>query len=1290
MTYDDSPGAEQTLGSLLRSLTSSHTQMAKYYSKIFCFCHDIITISRLPNTVDTILWCIELGFFDFFILFVSCPFEWFKKLNITFDDLGTSKVLESKILLQQLAMLAIAITLLFSFFFWFSFIFYNPKKSHLSSLHATTLHFTVIHLPLIIAPIDGIIIGALLVSNINVSFTQYTTTTICISLGLCYILFITSNAVYTTVTNYSLTLSFDQFAYWRHPFRLMDHFVVFLNAMFIPIRMGYDSRWATFIAIIQFIYGAYIISTLKNITFVSLVALTIQIKISVDSLVFPIFTLVNVWMDYSNIMTFSILVILEFINTCASLIILSLLFNYSQTKLASFTQTKMPSSEATVSMLRFGINLSMKGVARTEFIKWIALWRFSFDLVPDLVRLCVVTRLSMEEIIIPHQHCGPLKQIPLLFLAYQLDLFQCYAANDGDQCIEGTKEDLTRMIKMSKEALKNFLIDPIYDQMSLGRLGSKLQSISNKFSTALISFPHSKEIAKLWNQFTTEIIYAPVPSQLKRKTPMETLYNPSTTIYGFLRSDKLPPPCINEKKESPVDWYFKYITRLSTYPMIIFLSVFYISFLINLYVIGKFTTDVSKSQLDHFINTSTFVRLQTELANEKLAEIEPYVQIPSYREISKLLGIDEETASTYVSKRISARSELSNLTSLYSYINTFPLPPDSQQCKDISFVLLLKYKLPKDSSIDAVYCQMLYINFYSQYIANISESIIWNFAPKEKIGYVTVLIYIVIFMSVSTAIFIIFLINDVRRRQKIIIAMKSVTNSRQSHRFHSTRYDLRNTVSFNVILWIIVMALTSAIYVSCVIPSDQENARVTRLLRQIAIISGISRSSQNSLAYSASHFMHNLTIPDIVGYLSNSREELVEKVNNLTEIGIDYIFQDIEPLNKWLANGTESFSSILLDYAQLLANKNQTNDFKFYYARYLFLFNISILIESTLPTMVDTAQVTMQKISSVYVISSVVILLAVFICMVLFYLDNQKKKTWYFAATTFLRRSIANDYRNLNIIQKALSHPFKNYIDELPYAFISREKNGPITYANSKTMDYLDYSPNQVIGQRLENIFKIEDFDDKKISKVKADGKETTLNFEIKEIDNNNEAIFINDITNSFESNYIYKEIIKTMRPNIPKLPFRDKMIYVEIRLDPNIMNPNSVFDTFDEADKGFKDAIRISCGVTYYTSIVTCECNFKDFIIYLDKIISCSSNNFILSVVYGIISCTTIDNEKARTLVCGNAVNRAHDCINHGLCRRSYIDSIIVSTYIKPEELASSNLISSTLIEISPLESQI
>ena len=1366
--------AETTLRAYLKSLTNEKSHAPKFYSRIFNFANDILTISHLPNTFDNLLWCIELSFFDFFVCVICCPFDWFSILTHSLNDSPTLSIFEAKLVLQQLSMLAIAITVLITLFFWVSFLLYNPKINHLTPGHATFLYITAIHVPLILSPINGTLIGSLILSNANGATAEYTTNGICISTGIFHILFLTINAVFTIVTNYSLTLRTGQFAYWRHPFQILDYTILFLIALFFPIRMSFDSQVATIIAVIQFGYGVYLLITLRNITFVSLIALTIQIKIAVDCIIFSVFTVFNLWISYSIIISFSIFVIISFVGTCFSLIILGLIFNYSQTKLASFVQTKMPSAKGAVAMLRFGINLSMKGVTRPEVIKWVALWRFSFDLVPDIVRICIATRRSMDEILIPVVHCGTFKQIPLMFLAFQVEIFEKYMAEDDDPRVIQVCDDLKKSIERIQTVLSNFLIDPIYDQLSLRRLGARVQMNANKFTTATVTYPHSKAVVYLWKRFSNEIMHIEDPLSIHRNNPFEMFYDAKNALFGFLVKTNNEPsdtrsrhnslhhqstvsslgtsfhsqsqsldyqntenntpsrepqllfqrsqPIVNSlleenaspltltrinesnqinknndaiirslffDKESSIDLYFKKEITQYSLPMVVFFYIFYIAFVLVVCILGSFITGQAKIQIDHFINASTFVRLQTELSNEKLAEIEPYVLLPSYRDISRLLGIDEDTATDFVSRRILSRSTFGNLTSLYSYISSFPLPEDTEQCKEISFALLLKYTLPKDSSLDAVYCQMLYINFYSQYIANISQSVIGDISIEYRIGSVSILVFVLIFMGISTLIFILLFIYETKKRRLIIKAMKSVIQqqkqtSKKSNSICYIHYEIEKTITFYSIMWILILAAIVVLDISLEIPARNENNKMTRLLSQISIVSGISRSSQNALAYSSSHFMHNLTIPDNLGYAADSQAELVRQVNLLSDLGIDEIYQDIYPLNKWRADGEESFSSLILDYAQLLSNTASPNDFEFYYARYLFIYNISILIESTLPQMVQTAQLSFQQISSIFLIVSVVILIFIAICLYFFFIEYREKQLWYIAAFCFLRKSIFDDYRNLFIIQKILSKSLFNHLEKIPLAIIVRKKNGPIIYSNSKAGDFIGMSSNQIIGQKLENIFNIENDSSYCKAYVKTPNnngtlstdnineldseKEIIIHLDMKPVDNENEVIFITDVTDIIQKREIYQNILSQMRPNIPSFPLREKMIYIEITIDTMKANSEKTLDLFDEAERYFQQAIRITCGISFYTALVPANCDYNKLLFYLSTIISESNGHFIIAAVYGQISCTSIDDDETRVVVSGQIANRAHDCICLGVWGRAYVDEIIATHFINTD----------------------
>lgn len=1329
MSYGESPGYEETLGSFIHSLNNNQFFSSRNSNKFFYFFHNIVTVSYIPNSIDTLIWNILFAIFDFFICFIACPFEWFNNFGSSVEEQGVNAILSSQITIQQLSMFLISFILVLTCFFWYSFIAFKPEQHHLSPVKSTLLYIIVVYLPLIISPLSGLLFGALLIINSDMNITQYSITTTSVFLSFIFIMYIATCGIFTVLTRYSLTIRNGQYAFWRPPIQTHDLIFLFLNGMFFPIRMPFKPKICTIICVVQILYGINSLITLKNITFISLMGLLIQAKITIDCFCFPILTIVNVWLPYSMIMTFSVFVCLGTFSTGLSFLAVGFLFNYSRAKIMSFTSTNLPSAKVMVSMFRFGINFSMVDIIRPEFVKGIALWRFSIDLVPDIVRFCVVTRQSMDDIVIPHLNFGPMKRLPLKFLAFQVDAFEKYSATDGNTRVESQKIELKQLLNRSELLLDNFWTDPSFDQMDVSSLGREMNVISDRFTTALSSFPHSNEIALLWNKYTTEITYVPYPFQLKQNNLLELLYNPTSTVYGYLRPVTEERQKNIENKESTIDWYLRVTTMKSTLPFMIYLFVFFVAFIGVTILFALRSLEVSKAQLDRFVNTSLFVKLQTELSNEKLAEIESQnINIRPSDAILKQLGLTGDAAADFANKRITSRDELSNLTWLYTYVNTFPSPNDTDKCKDISFVLLLKYQLT-DASPEAIYCQMLYINFYSQYIANISDPIIYDFSQATKIDKNSLMLIISIFIGASTLLFIFFLIYDLHKQQRMIYTVKSIISIYKKRRNLKTKsYHIGFSVIFSIILWIILMAISSLLYVACVILDTHDNVHVTSLLQQIAIISGISRTAQNYLASSENRLFGNLDIPEFAGYHSTNHEELVRYIDDLTKDGVNSLFQEIEPLNKWTADGKESFSSLLLDYAQLLSSTNTTGDFDYYYARLLYLSNISLLIDYTLPEMANAAQLDMQKASSTFIIASLVIVLAAILCLFIYIIQFYRKKSWYYAATMYLRRTIIKDPSSFHLIQKMLENPKNDYIEELPFPFIVRNKNdNTISYANTKTKDYIDYTPNQIIGQKFDSIFNVAE----NICTVDLiNRKEAKLQLDIQDIDENYQMIIMIDVSDLYETSQICKEMIERLKPNIESLPLRDSMVYVEFRLDPktndlkNIASMNlpkfgsnialskslhlannsenesavsceEILNALDEAETKFNAAIRISCGATFYTALipkdaVIGEQNSLNFLSFLETIIQKVETQFIAAIVFGEITCFSLDDDETINIVCGRTVQRAHDCIINGQRSKAYIDDIILTSFMNHDVVENSSFFSNHLIEICPTQQQL
>lgn len=1348
MTYVESPGFEETLASFIRSASVSSAYAPGRFDKILYFFNDILVYSHIPITVDTFIWYILLCFFDFFMIYLSCPFGWFNSIKVSMND-SNVQYLFSKTWLQRFSIIGISLGMLLVMYFWAKCSYYHPRKQLLTTFSATALYAIIYYLPLFFIPFCGFLFGSLLLTNIEEEADQYSMSAISIALSFVFIFLLATISMFNILVKYSLTMRNGQFAFWRPPFQSHDYLILFLTAMFYPIRMTIEPRSATVICVIQFIYGIHFLIELRNITFISLVPLTIQIKISLDIIIFSIFTIINIWFPTKDIVLYSIFIIISFVSNCLSLFVLAILIQNSSAKIATITTTKLPSTKSSISMLRFAINLSMTDVTRPDIIKCIALWRFSFELVPDIVRYCIVTKQSMKEIVIPHRSVGSIRLSPFQFLSFQVERFECYSAKDGSSQIDSKYEELNQLLKRSEIIIDNFWSDPSFDQMDIYSLGYELKAITNKFAFELTSFPHSKKITEIWNAYITNVSHIDFPDPLKRCNPMELLYNPDATIYGYLarqhnQQEEIERPVPVEKKKSSVDLYLDSITKKSVTPLFVFYIVFFIAFIAITIVVDHYSYSWTENRLKHFFNTSTFLRLQTELSNEKLAFIEPFVPIPSYREIADLLGIDDEAANTFCLTRIASRAQMTDLTSLYTFITKFPSPPNPGKCQDISLFLLLKYKLSDNFNQESAYCRMFYLNFYSQYIALQSKRLFPDFHMDETIGKVSSGVFISIFIAISSVLFAIFLYYDFKSQKRMIFTVKTISHIfKQNRNLKTKSYNISLGVSFSITIWVFLMSFIAILYVICQIPTDKEDRKISRFLNQISIISRISRTAQDSLAYREGTQISQFNMPNIAIYLSYSRGELVNLVDQLNEIGIDKIFQNIHPLDKWSVNGNHSFSSLLLDYAQLLSNMTNSAEFEFYYARYIFLFHISVLVESTLPEMVNQAQLEIQKVTSVFIFSYFAIFVAVFICMFFYYILYQKKKIWYFAATTYLRRSILKDGSCFQFIRKMLSNPKENYLEELPYPFIICDiKTGIILYSNSKIDDYIEYSSNQIVGQKLENILKINN----DICAVNVNEKLSILQLHFDQINDKYQTITMTDVTDVYETNQTYKEFINIMRPNMLTLPLRNSMVYIKIRYEPkeaqqhqqqqnpsylhpqitkystqatlpsalpNNNNDNNaisgnysfignnpaplgqnnspafdsenLLDLFDDAESNFTNAIRISCGASFYTAIINMEdFNGLKFLEFLESLTKKTENEFIAAVMFGILSCLPLDEDETRVVVCGETAKRANDCCIFGIKNRIYMDDVIASNFVG-DAIENAEFLKESLIVISP-----
>jgi hypothetical protein len=217
---------------------------------------------------------------------------------------------------------------------------------------------------------------------------------------------------------------------------------------------------------------------------------------------------------------------------------------------------QVTSTEHAIWMIRSGLHFGVRSIARKEFLAWICMWRFSPELLPDVIRLCLYLNMSLKELMIPRRCFAPQVMIGLEFLAFQVRLYELYYAQDGDPHVENACTELTQSYERAERLILNFWTDRDYHNLTIVQLSYELKAISEKFRAMSFTASRSQKVQELARRFTANIMLTDPDTEPAVHNPFELFDKDVNRVcYSSLkkvepmREDRFPRPA------SSIDWY---------------------------------------------------------------------------------------------------------------------------------------------------------------------------------------------------------------------------------------------------------------------------------------------------------------------------------------------------------------------------------------------------------------------------------------------------------------------------------------------------------------------------------------------------------------------------------------------------------------------------------------------------------------------------------------------------------------------------------------------------------------
>lgn len=1070
---EDMMSSSYSLEDLLEFLRLPDQKSTNMKYSILQFYNTILTKSRIPRSIDFFLWIIFYIFIEVIVSSTSLQTKIFSDLNpISFENSQRStNSLFSKVLAQLSTVSIFVLTILI-------IIFQIPLFTNsfsIGHLKATFLHLSLVHVPMILTPAYGILFGVEIMSTVGTESNDHSGTYYGLLASISFISILCSTCLFTSTTWNKLTITNHPFEYWEFPYGFIDLIFFFLQGTFFPIRNSLFEKSIIGFEIIQFSYGWYFVFKRRQYSFIYLTPNFIEAKIGTDFINFSVVSLLNLFINFSSLTKISLIFITHFIDMIVASVVVSRnkVLGTSILKHRSFTVDRrhITTSFDAVTMIRSGLMLTAPKVADIRFITWIASYRFSPKILPDLYRICLVLNRPLNSIKIPVTAFGALDVLSFQFLAFQVDSY-LRMIDEKNPEIQSTVDHLNLINEKMESMLNKFWTTEDYDQITIYKLGYHIYKAKARYEEALFNFPLSQKIHEIHKKFAIEILKMPAFIAEEHKNPYFYILYPKKTIYSFL-ADKTrqlphletrPKLTANEKTADSMIYKGSKMLILFFRIMVILTIVFILLLWIAYY-------NQISSTWEYFINITHYQQANIALATKVLLSTDKTINIPNAETVQMIIGIPLEAAALFRAP-IVIETRFGDIFESIQYQLPFyenDLPFANTTCNKISFSSLISYSIEEDININHRRCYLLNTFVQMDSIDKITNDAILSLKEKIKGKYSG---FTIIQFVISLIIFLIFILLFILLRinhKKLLSAIRLVLSSKPN--YHENEYlDYQFWICPTLTLVIFSILGTLGMFLSYVYTSSEKDRFVSKIINETVSVCQILIGLEKGLTLTEFSIQDELYRNEYEDMILNECINVYNSVNNLTISHFSQAFENIPPLNNWTIPNRKSYSTVLLDICKLMLQKNQTEEsFDFLAARAFFMYNVTILTSETLPQMYESAHYAMLMTPShFWWISMAIFLVTILLHIIYVHFLYKRMRMWFVSALIILLRNNKGDLKNL-IERKKVSFP-----DLAPFPIlIKNRKSNIIMYANPATTQYTNLSIGQLIGQELNNVWEI-------------------------------------------------------------------------------------------------------------------------------------------------------------------------------------------------------------------------
>lgn len=1253
---DEKEESTINLKKFLESLWSAHPleKNQRYYTHLFHFYHDVLCTSNIPSYLDFSLWGIFFMFVDLIIISVSIPTDWFIKLNPNNDrtDIENSVFLFEKIKLHQVSIAFFVVTAIIVVFQWISFAIYNPIH-HFAGIHSKLLRMTYINTPYIIFLILGILFGSHVITNIDPRYQEQSGTIYSVAISLCFIAYAINVMIFNYVTAFALSQQMGHFACWTNPYGVSEILYFFLVGTFLPFKNSEYNQYLSVISGISMFYGFYILAQRSVPAFQSLTAIFFELKCILDTIVFGFYSLLTTWIKFDTSLQIDIGMVLNIASFGLAFRLLDYGFTSINNTLSSVTAdrlsfTKINTKTKAMSLVRYAITFASEQIINIELLKSLITWRFSPDLIPEIVRIALIIDHPLDDIYISKTAFGPLNYLKLKFFAFQVNMYQNFIAKDGDPVIEEHVTQMQTHIDRYENLVKVFWTNNDYEHLNILNFGKNLQEIYNQIKNLAMIHPYSERIAQMAESFNSMCPGKHMPIH-SHTIPFERLVHPADTLYAFLKNDSTYIPDNPKKWQNSLQRYHANIIKKGTRRQFNLFFVYLILTMIGVAGYSLFTNRHMRNTWFFYVNVTQVFKSEVAMTNVLLSYIDKSNTFPSPEEISKILGIDSETAGLFRSPIEETSTFIENMTDVLSIApNELTQVNRSMPCQELSLSLILNYVPDQKADRSAKRCFMMFSTNYATNLNKLGNIWCQKFHDNLYMTYYVELTISLIYLVLLVSVYTIICIKDKADRERVLHALRKATALKPNREEHE-QLDFSFRVGCTAPLIFLMLIGTLCQFLIFIFPTISSDKVLDDILNTTRRIAGIASFVQSSLAV-ASFSIHDKEYESVYHlYISSMCNYIFNITEELTTIGISKVFESIPPLSKWTLPTRDSFSTLLLAYSQDLKKGNLSiESFEFLISRLWFKNNISILIDTTMPLMVESAHLELQSQTTQFSWAWLATLLYMACIVIGAYFIMKRKESWYIGACSLLMKE---DSIQIREILEGKKH---NYVYDIPLPFVIIRKDRTIQFTSDQIAKYTRYKANQLVDQDALAFFNYQD------QTFKVD--DVILQPDVRKVRHKKKLVILNDITHLNKAKEQIKSFNMIIKSGIHTLPLKQELVYIEMRI-LNDNEPHMFFEIIEKAEEVFGKSIkRLQCGASFYVAKVSLPVSPDQVVDFLKIVTEGQAKELIIAITVGEVLLISLTDNESFVIACGTSVRRAHDCMLMGLYSHFYIDSNLLN----------------------------